>query len=155
MIQKIDEKLLQDLVKMYIDGSGFSPVAAKICAYLKFDFAGEGVTFDQLQEVLGVSKGAISLNLRNLIDRGIILEINKFNDRKTYFTYNQNYILLWLKEMVKRLEHNLDVVQRVNELAEKDERTPEQFLKKKEIHREFLEKGIARFKETLLKIETI
>lgn len=101
MIKNIDEVLLQDLVKMYIEHLGFSPISAKICAYLKLDFTQEGVTFDELQEVLDVSKGSISLNLRSLIEKGVVLEINKFDSRKTYFTYNQDYLTIWLKSYIK------------------------------------------------------
>ncbi len=154
MITNIDETLLQDLVKMYINRFGASPIAAKICAYLKLDFSGEGVTFDQLQEALGVSKGSISLNLRTLIDKGIVIEINKFNDRKTYFAYNQDYILTWLKDAIQQMENTLNIVQRVNMLAKKTDNINPKFLKRKQLHEELLEKGVQNFKETLSKIET-
>lgn len=154
-MKNIDQELLQDLIKMYITKFGYTPIAAKICAYLKFDFTGNGVTFDQLQEALSVSKGSISLNLKMLIDKGIVIEINKFNDRKTYFAYNHDYMLTWLKESMQQMEHTLDVVRRVNTLAQKDENHNPKIVKRKQIHEEFLEKGIQHFKEILSKIEQI
>lgn len=155
MIKNIDQELLQDLVKMYIDEFGYSPISAKICAYLKLDFAGEGVTFDQLQEALGVSKGSISLNLRTLIDKGIVKEINKFNDRKAYFVYNSDYLLTWFKESIEQKENILNIMRRVSSLAEKSENCNIKMLKTKQIHQKSLEKIIQQFKETLWEIERL
>lgn len=155
MIKNIDEVLLQDLVKMYIEHLGFSPISAKICAYLKLDFTQEGVTFDELQEVLDVSKGSISLNLRSLIEKGVVLEINKFDSRKTYFTYNQDYLTIWLKSYIKQLERRLDIIERLNQVAEKSGVSCDKYLIKNELHQELLRKGIEEFKETLLKVESI
>lgn len=155
MITNIDETLLQDLIKLHIGQFRISPIGAKICAYLKLDFSGDGITFDQLQEALDVSKGSISLNLRTLIDKGIVLEINKFNDRKTYFTYNPDYMTIWIRESIQRLEGNLDIIRRVTQLELQSERKSQNFLKKRQLHEELLEKGIQNFKETLSKIEAI
>ncbi|GIZ15969.1 GbsR/MarR family transcriptional regulator [Capnocytophaga catalasegens] len=155
MIDTIDQKLLQDLINMYIKYAGFSPIAAKICAYLKFDFSGEGVTFDQLIEALGVSKGSVSLNLRQLIDKEIIVEIKKFDNRKTYYTYNHNYILLWFEEMIKKLEYMSDISNRITEMAQIEGKIDERTLHIKRIHQSFLEESIIRFKRTLTKIEQI
>ncbi|CEN44586.1 DNA-binding protein [Capnocytophaga canis] len=155
MIKNTDHTLLQDLITLYTNHFGLSPIMAKICAYLKLDFEGNGATFDQLQQALGVSKGSISMNLRKLIDKGIILEINKFNERKTYFVYNQDYIILWLKQSIERMEYTLSVVQRVNNLSKKHPNTPKTLLKRKQIHQEFLQQGIEAFKETLFKIENV
>ncbi|MDO4230114.1 MAG: hypothetical protein Q4C98_09885 [Capnocytophaga sp.] len=154
-IENIDEALLQDLVQMYIDQFGYSPIAAKICAYLKLDFTKEGVTFDQLQEALGVSKGSISLNLRSLIDKGAVLEFNKFDDRKTYFAYNQDYMTFWLKDYIRKLEKRLDILQRLQTSAIASHLECDKYLKKSELHQELLRKGIENFKETLSKVESI
>lgn len=155
MIDTIDQKLLQDLINMYIKYAGFSPIEAKICAYLKFDFSGEGVTFDQLIEALGVSKGSVSLNLRQLINKEIIVEIKKFDNRKTYYTYNHNYILLWFEEMIKKLEYMSDISNRITEMAQIEGKIDERTLHIKRIHQSFLEESIIRFKRTLTKIEQI
>lgn len=159
MITNIDQTLLQDLIKLHTSQFRMSPIGAKICAYLKLDFSGEGVTFDQLQEALDVSKGSISLNLRVLIDKGIVLEINKFNDRKTYFSYNPDYIIIWIKESIQRLESNLEIIRRVTELESqkclKTEEKSQKCLKKRQLHEELIEKGIQNFKEALSKIEAV
>lgn len=155
MTTNIDETLLQDLIKLHIGQFRISPIGAKICAYLKLDFSGDGITFDQLQEALDVSKSSISLNLRTLIDKGIVLEINKFNDRKTYFTYNPDYMTIWIKESIQRLEGNLDIIRRVTQLELQSERKSQNCLKKRQLHEELIEKGIRNFKETLSKIEAI
>ena len=155
MIKNIDLKLLQGLINIYIKHAGFSPISAKICAYLKFDFSDEGVTFDQIKDVLGVSKGSVSLNLRQLIEKKIIIETKKFDDRKTYYSYNHNYLLLWLKEMIIKLEDMNDIGSRIIKLAQSEGKIDERTLSISNIHQEFLKESIERFKKTLTKIEQI
>lgn len=154
-MKDIDDNLLQDLVQMHIDHFGLSPISAKICAYLKLDFSQKGITFDQLQEALGVSKGSISLNLRSLIDKGAVLEINKFDGRKSYFVFNPDYMTTWLKDYVKKLENRLGILERLHNAAKESCPECNNYLKKNELHRSLLQKGIENFKETLLKIESI
>lgn len=155
MIENIDQKLLQDLINMYVKYAGLSPIAAKICAYLKFDFSGEGFTFDQIKDILGVSKGSVSLNLRYLIEKGIIIEIKKFDDRKTYYAHNHNYLVLWLKELVEKTENMVDLSGRITQLAQSEGKIDERTLAMSSIHQEFLRESIDRFKKTLIKIEQI
>ena len=48
----IDEALYQKLVSFYTENYNLPPLAAKIFVYFSFDYDNEGVTFDDLVEVL-------------------------------------------------------------------------------------------------------
>ncbi|GET44849.1 GbsR/MarR family transcriptional regulator [Capnocytophaga felis] len=151
MIKNVDEALIQQLVNVYTN-KGLSPIAAQILTYMKFDFSGEGVTFDQLQEALGVSKGSVSLNLRALIDKGFAIEFNKFNDRKRYFTQNSEYLPGRLKSEIEKLEFEQQTVQKLADLFSKNENTKPEILNTLKVHIELTHKVAEILKESLAKL---
>ncbi|MDO5608117.1 MAG: hypothetical protein Q4G08_06650 [Capnocytophaga sp.] len=155
MIKLLEDDLMQELVNLNVTNLGLTPIAAQILACIKSDFKNEGVTFDQLQEVLDVSKGSISLNLKTLISKGIILEINKFNDRKRYFVINPEFSINRIREVIEKLEHEIKVFSRVNECANRECDANPDFLKKMKIYKELSDNIIQLLKESLLKLESI
>ncbi|MDO4781599.1 MAG: hypothetical protein Q4A09_00100 [Capnocytophaga felis] len=148
MIKNIDENLIQQLVNVYTN-KGLSPIAAQILTYLRFDFSGEGVTFEQLQEALGVSKGSISINLRTLIDKGFVIEFNKFNDRKRYFTQNSGYLLERLKSEIEKLEFEQQTIEKLTDLFSKKETANPEILSTLQVHMELTRKITKILKESL------
>jgi hypothetical protein len=74
---EIDKEIFQDLVKFYGEAFHLPPLAAKIYAYLIFDFEKKGVCFDHFVEILHASKSSVSSNLNLLLTSGLIKDFTK------------------------------------------------------------------------------
>lgn len=150
-----DDDLKQDLINIHVNNYGLTPIAAHILLHIKSDLKGEGVTFDQLREKIDVSKGAISLNLKMLISKGMVIETNKFNERKRYFMINPEYVTMRIRESIEKLENELKTLTRMTDLiiAEKQEDTV--FFKRMKIYEKLLNNMLQMLKETILKLETL
>ena len=68
----------------FLEKSGYPPAAARILAFLLINPGAES-TFDEVQDGLGLSKGAVSGGLKHLIDRGKVLESKRPGERKRRF----------------------------------------------------------------------
>ena len=95
---KLTQKQLQLVEKLGIvyDGSGLQPAASRIAALLLVSDRLE-LTFDEIRDVLNLSKSATSNALNLLLNIGRIEYITKPGDRKRYFKSN---IADW-KEVMK------------------------------------------------------
>jgi DNA-binding transcriptional regulator GbsR (MarR family) len=69
------------------EGMGFPPIASKIMAYLMYTEPPQQ-SFYNIQEFLGVSKGAVSQNLTLLQSMGFVDFVRVTGDRKRYFRMN-------------------------------------------------------------------
>lgn len=107
---QIDEKIFQDLVRFYIEHRHLAPLAAKIHAYLIFDFSRKGVTFDELVEVLASSKSSVSSNLNILLNLGLITDINRIDERKRYFVINSDYMKNYFQSITDKMEKEREII---------------------------------------------
>lgn len=125
---KIDEPLFCDMVKFYGMTFQLPPLAARIYAYLIFDFDRVGVSFDELVTVLAASKSSVSSNLNLLLGLNIIVDLNKIDERKRYFAMNEKYMNIRFSEIVSRLETELSILNRLKEVSLlHDEKSTKQF----------------------------
>ncbi|MDO4225180.1 MAG: ArsR family transcriptional regulator, partial [Bergeyella zoohelcum] len=91
----------------------YTPLSAKIYAYLTFDFEKQGFTFDELIEIFSVSKGAISQSLKFLLKQELIIENRKIDERKRYFTINDNFRQIRMRQIINKLEKEMSIMDRL------------------------------------------
>lgn len=101
---EIDKEIFQDLVKFYGEAFHLPPLAAKIYAYLIFDFEKKGVCFDHFVEILHASKSSVSSNLNLLLTSGLIKDFTKIAERKRFFAINENYMVIRFEEIVEKIK---------------------------------------------------
>jgi DNA-binding transcriptional regulator GbsR (MarR family) len=65
----------------------------------------EAMTLDKIVEQVGVSKGAVSTNIRNLERLGIVHKQIKLGDRKDYYTAESDFWKV-VKEILREREKN-------------------------------------------------
>lgn len=81
-IARIREEFIEK-IGVIAQGEGFPRIAGRVLATLVYD--GERVSFGELADRLGVSRGSISASVRLLEDREIIKRVAKPGDRQDYF----------------------------------------------------------------------
>lgn len=99
---KIDQELFCEMMKFYGETLNLPPLSAKIYTYLIFDFEKKGICFEEFVEVFSASKSSVSSNLNLLLNADLILDFNKFNERKRFFTINENYIQIRFTTIISR-----------------------------------------------------
>lgn len=81
-IAKIREEFVEK-IGVIIQNEGLPRIAGRVLATLVYD--GERVSFGELANKLGVSRGSISSSVRLLEDRQVIKRVAKPGDRQDYF----------------------------------------------------------------------
>lgn len=81
-IAQIREEFIEK-IGVIAQGEGMPRIAGRVLATLVYD--GERVSFGELADSLGVSRGSISSSVRLLEDREIIKRVSKPGDRQDYF----------------------------------------------------------------------
>lgn len=110
----INEVVFQEMVKFYSETLKLPPLAAKIYAYLIFDFEKRGVNFDEFVEVFGVSKSSVSSNLQLLLNMKIITDFNRIDERRRTFVSNSNFIKIRFEEIEDRINRELEILEELN-----------------------------------------
>lgn len=98
MLTEEQKKLVEKLGVMN-ERSGYQPASARVLALLLVSDDPE-LTFDQIREVLNLSKSATSNAINNLLNSDKIEYITKSGDRKRYF---RSRVAMWKEEMKKGL----------------------------------------------------
>ena len=148
---EIDEKIFQKLVNFYINNHNLPPLAAKIYAYLTFDFEMNGVTFEEFVDDLKASKSSVSCNLDLLLKGNHITVLNKIDERKRYFTLNPDYVKIRFGGIIERLEKEVEILEDLhNFCVEKNFKDDKQtYIDKLDIYSNLLKTNISRFTKTL------
>ena len=152
---KIDKVLYQKLVGFYSDNYHLPPLAARIYAYLTFDFDNAGVTFDEFVEVLKASKSSVSSNLQLLQTNGYLKVINKIDERKRFFILNPDYVTIRFNNLIENLEkekENLESLKDFRRTQEPNENS-ENYITKLNIYISLLKTNIENLSETLQKLK--
>ena len=87
----------------------FSPLAGRIFSLLLF--APEPLSLQQLTESIGVSKAAVSVQVRLLEKIGLCTRTSRANDRRNYYELNEDFgrtFLSMVLEKMKKSLHDLD-----------------------------------------------
>lgn len=134
------------MVKFYGEAFHIPPLAAKIYAYLIFDFDRKGVPFDDFVEVFAASKSSVSSNLNLLLNLNIIKDFNKIDERKRFFVMNEKYMKIRFEEIIDKMERELSILNKIKEIRNPSET---EILKKFEIYKDIFQKNISHLKESL------
>jgi DNA-binding transcriptional regulator GbsR (MarR family) len=100
-----------DLLEQFavqLERKGFQPAMAKVVALLLVNDEPE-MTFDQIMETLGISKGAASQAINQLLTANKIEYKTKLGERKRYFS---SRMMSWQEDV----KADLDSLQRFNDL---------------------------------------
>lgn len=143
---EIDKQLFREMVKFYGDVFHLPPLAAKIYAYLIFDFERNGVSFDAFVEVFSASKSSVSSNLNLLLNLNIIKDFNKIDERKRFFVMNEKYMKIRFEEIIVKMEREVSILDQLKAFRNTKD---ENILRKFEIYTALFSKNISNIKETL------
>ena len=136
------------MVRLYGKTFNLPPLAAKIYGYLIFDFNREGLTFDEIVEIFGASKSSVSTSLSLLLSHSLIIDFNKVNDRKRYFSLNENFMKLRFAEIVDRLKEEMDIIEGLERF---DKEKSEKLSLRSQTYKKLLKSNIKNIEESLSK----
>lgn len=104
---KISKAQLELIEKMGVvhERSGMQPAASRILALLLISDRTE-LTFDEIQQTLGVSKSSASVAINLLLSMNRIEYITKVGDRKRYF---RSKIMNWREDMKQNMERMTEI----------------------------------------------
>ena len=85
---------------------GFSPVMGRMYGLLYL--SEEPLTADAISEALAISKGNVSMNLRNLDRWGMARKTRKKGDRKEYYEAEPNFIKIVVSILSERRNREFD-----------------------------------------------
>jgi DNA-binding transcriptional regulator GbsR (MarR family) len=134
------------MVKFYGDVFHLPPLAAKIYAYLIFDFERIGVSFDALVEIFCASKSSVSSNLNLLLNLNIIKDFNRIDERKRFFVMNEKYMKIRFEEIIVKMEREVSILEQLKSFRNTSD---EDVLHRFEMYTSLFNKNIANIKETI------
>lgn len=143
---EIDKEIFREMVKFYGEAFHLPPLAAKIYAYLIFDFDRKGVSFDAFVDIFAASKSSVSSNLNLLINLNIINDFNKIDERKRFFVMNEKYMKVRFEEIIVKMERELLILDKLKSFRNP---TDENSLRKFAIYSNLFNKNIANIKDSL------
>lgn len=149
---KIDEGIFREMVKFYGEILHLPPLAAKIYSYLRFDFERNGVSFDELVEVLSASKSSVSSNLNLLLNLHIINDFNKIDERKRFFIVNENYMKIRFAEIIDRMQQEVLILDKILDFRNVED---DKLNQKLAIYKNLFNKSILNIQETLDQLQKI
>lgn len=143
---EIEKDLFCDMVKFYGNAFHLPPLAAKIYAFLIFDFDRKGVAFDEFVEVFSASKSSVSSNLNLLLNLNIISDFNRIDERKRFFVMNEKYMQIRFAEIITKMEDELLILNKLKDFRNSND---ESSLKKFEIYQNLFQNSISNIKNNL------
>jgi DNA-binding transcriptional regulator GbsR (MarR family) len=91
---------------------GIQPVAARIMALLMV-MDKEEYTFDEIVMEMQISKGTVSIALKNLELRGIVEYITHPGDRKRYYRIISRDVNTIIREAEKKIKQQVDIIDQI------------------------------------------
>ncbi|KEY17848.1 hypothetical protein [Kaistella antarctica] len=143
---EIDKEIFREMVKFYGEAFHLPPLAAKIYAYLIFDFDRKGVSFDEFVDIFAASKSSVSSNLNLLLNLNIIKDFNKIDERKRFFVMNEKYMKIRFQEIIEKMDRELLILENLKKFRNTK---CEVALQKFDIYTDLFNKNISNIKETL------
>lgn len=137
------------MTRLYSQIFNLPPLAAKIYSYLIFDFDRKGLTFDDLVEIFSASKSSISTNINLLLANELIIDVSKLDERKRYFTINNDYVKLRFNEILDKLKEEQNILLSLESFNRK---VSDEAKIRMDVHKELLEKNIKNIEDSLSKL---
>ena len=147
----LDAEIYQELIDFYGGVFSLTPLSAKIYAYLAFDFEKNGLAFYELVETFCASKSSISASINFLLNANLIKTVNKIDERKRYFVFNDDFVKFRFEEIVNRLKREIKILDQLNNYRE-SQLESSQLSERYSIYRSLLEKNIENIENTLNKL---
>ncbi|MBZ0327105.1 MAG: MarR family transcriptional regulator [Altibacter sp.] len=119
------EKLIEIIGLGIEERLKLSPLASRIYALLILS-AYEGLTFDEIREIIKASKSSTSVNLNVLTQLDYITYYTKPGDRKRYFRLSKYSQLQSLEMYNQNIDKEMDMIKRINSFNKKYH--PEKFM---------------------------
>lgn len=129
---------LQNKVIVNLEDEMFSPLSGRIL--LQLLFAPHPISLQQLADSLGVSKAAVSVQIRFLTSIGLCSKTSNANDRRHYYSIYENFSSKFLNILI---EENRKSIQQIKKILE--EFPPKEEIDEKDIPS--YEIGKERFEE--------
>ena len=145
----IDRNIFCSMTRLYSQIFNLPPLAAKIYSYLIFDFDRKGLTFDDLVEIFSASKSSISTNINLLLANELIIDVSKLDERKRYFTINNDYVKLRFNEILDKLKEEQNILLSLESFNRK---VSDEAKIRMDVHKELLEKNIKNIEDSLSKL---
>lgn len=151
---EIDDQIFHKLVHFSSTHYHLTPLAAKIYAYLTFDFEMNGVTFEELVDDLKASKSSVSCSLDLLLKGNHITVLNKIDERKRFFILNPDYVKIRFSKLIDRLEKEVDILEdlRIFKETKTHQCKNTSYITKLDVYIDLLKISVSRFKKTLEKL---
>ncbi|WP_027376997.1 hypothetical protein [Kaistella palustris] len=143
---EFDKDIFREMVKFYGEAYHLPPLAAKIYAYLIFDFDRNGVSFEEFVEIFAASKSSVSSNLNLLLNLDIIKDFTKIDERKRFFVMNENYMKIRFREIIDKMEKELSIL---NKLSNYRNSTDATAVRKFQTYQALFQKNIDNIQEML------
>jgi len=99
-VSDIREEMSHHLSLLF-ENDGYSPLVGKIFAMLLF--APEPLSLQELADGLGVSKAAVSVQIRSMGRNALCRKLHKGNDRKDYYYLSDNISLKVIQSVSQKL----------------------------------------------------
>ena len=112
-ISKEKRKLIEEIGIQLETKLSLAPLSARIYALLTLS-SNEGLTFDEIREIIGSSKSSTSVNLNVLTQLKHIDFYTKSGDRKRYFKIAKYFQLSTLEAQFLYLENEMKLVEKIN-----------------------------------------
>ena len=134
---------------------GFSPVMGQIYGLM---YLTEGsTTAEVIMRELGISKGNVSINLRNLDRWGMVRKSRKPGDRKEYYEAETDFVRIFVNVLMERKNREFDrslrtVTNCLEGLKGADKNKAAAFMRERLLHMEKFFKTLDMSVSTLLKL---
>lgn len=96
------KQTISDFMSLNYEKKGLSPLVGKIFAQLMF--ATCPLSLQDIVEQLGVTKAAVSIQIRNMERMGMCKKMPSSNDRRDYYYVSESYSLNHVRKIVQDLE---------------------------------------------------
>lgn len=112
-ISKEKQQLIEEIGLRLENRLQIAPLAARIYALLTLS-SYEGLTFEDIREIIGSSKSSTSVNLNVLTQLKYIEYYTKSGDRKRYFRISKYFQLTSLEAYHESLDNEFKLVEKIN-----------------------------------------
>lgn len=148
------KELIEDFSKYFENTYSFPPLTSKIYAYLMLDCKTNGVTFDELVEILNASKSSVSTSLNFLTQLKHIEYFTKIDNRKRFYRISSENLLIRLRKILDMLAHERQLVERLKHYRQEScEGGRENSILKSDIYLDHLKNSIGQLSQTIEKLE--
>ncbi|MCR8634900.1 MULTISPECIES: GbsR/MarR family transcriptional regulator [Paenibacillus] len=138
---------MSDHMSLSFENEGFSPLVGRIFAYLLF--AAEPVSLQEMADQLGVTKAAISVQVRTLEKHLMCQKLPTSSDRKDYYYISEDFSMtavqnsiIKMRRVLQQIESTLHLFNSLENIEQPERQSHDiskrRFIEMKELHQMFL-----------------